>query len=297
MKSKQFRTLEEIDGIKYRFDHAAFSDAIRDCSMRKKCRDKTYNQSRLMNELSELVCVSLDAIKNWKQGYNGPNSIDMVKTMADMLEVDYNDLLSPDTKEVCVEDEVLSIYQECLSTVYAFAEKVCNGSKRYDTYKEEILEKLDKISDQIDMYALKLNADTCNRLQRIVLEISSIILSHDTPERWVDVGIATKKESCFWFMDLDYMTFSSKVEALEGIRQWGNPSTYISDEIDMAIDLGLEDIKEFDDYEEFNKLSVHEQMEYGYIGEREISPLMLFKHMFRQSLCFVFQNDFGYRIR
>lgn len=83
-----------VNGKAKQFDSFAF----------KKLFDERYNKlgiSKLEYEmkLGELLCVSHNAIHNWRFGNNGPSDIDIIKKLANYLEISDYELLLVDRKD------------------------------------------------------------------------------------------------------------------------------------------------------------------------------------------------------
>ncbi len=304
MKGKQFRVLEEIDGTEYRFSPDAFTDAMSNYVSNKRNTDKTYTKHKLMLEICEKG-FTYDAVKKWKQGANGPGSVDIVKTIAETMNIEYSSLLTPvEKKEVItsVNEHILKIYQECLASVFRWTENMCGAKFWHESEvpNSEFEKSLNEIQEHIDMIGLALPNETLNKLHRIVYDLIEMI-ENSVPERLEETycrGNETGVLECFYAKMWGYPTFTDKEDALRSLDEQTIPlANYISDEIDMAVELGYDKFKEIDNEDEFDALSIEEKLDYGYTGtEINITPQMIFKSKFRQSLCTIFRNDLGITI-
>lgn len=84
----------EEQGIQYRFDSEKLSVLVnkRKQFLRKK-QNSNATKAGITDELSEMLCVSNEAIKNWMYGYNGPSDLEQVEQIGKYFEIDYHELL------------------------------------------------------------------------------------------------------------------------------------------------------------------------------------------------------------
>lgn len=89
--AKQKTYLE--DGKEYIFNNYAFKhEANRVLKERKESGEK-ISVFDFESEIGEHVCRSQDSVKKWKNKGSSPSDIDMVKSLAEFLKVDYHKLL------------------------------------------------------------------------------------------------------------------------------------------------------------------------------------------------------------
>ena len=89
---KTIKTYEE-DGIKLQF---ASKELLKQINQRKyyfQSSGKKTTKAAIMNEIADLLCVSVEAVKNWMYGYNGPSDVEQVKPLANYFDIDYHQLL------------------------------------------------------------------------------------------------------------------------------------------------------------------------------------------------------------
>ena len=160
MKSSSFRTLVDVDGKQYIFDSNAFSNIVTDrCGLRKvgEFTKRLTTQTAVMMNIADNVGVTFDAVKHWKQGDNGPGDIEIVKSMASCLNVNYKKLLIPlfNTSEdtnIMNKNElniISSIYGECISIVYDFNDFwFVDENKNNSVGKDESFEKRNELKER-----------------------------------------------------------------------------------------------------------------------------------------------------
>lgn len=84
----------EINDKKYRFDKDSLNFLFN-----KYCQKNKIKKEEFEFELSEQLNISQNSIHNWRNGLNGPSGLEMIKTAAIILDVDYFKLLKEE-KEV-----------------------------------------------------------------------------------------------------------------------------------------------------------------------------------------------------
>ncbi len=83
MKSNQTRVFTE-GGVQYSFNSMAFRSRIDSFA-----KEKGVPKGQVADELAEGLCVTADAVNNWKYGKNGPADLDAVKKAAEILHTDW----------------------------------------------------------------------------------------------------------------------------------------------------------------------------------------------------------------
>ena len=91
---KKYKVLVD-DDKKYRFSPIALKTIIRKTKDEAKRSGAKVTTSLILEELSALLLVSNEAIKNWIYGYNGPADINTVKSIGQYFGIPYRELLVP----------------------------------------------------------------------------------------------------------------------------------------------------------------------------------------------------------
>ncbi len=78
---------------RYRFASNSFLAMINERKNTQKQINAKATKQDVMNDLASKACVSIDAIKNWMYGYNGPSDIEQIKLLGDFFHVNYHRLL------------------------------------------------------------------------------------------------------------------------------------------------------------------------------------------------------------
>lgn len=128
----------EIDGTKYQFDDLAFRNYFDFHS-----EDTGMKKGNLEQDIAESIHVSPDAVHNWRFGSNGPSSIELVKELAENIDLkDYKCLLKKVVEKNCDEDlsviqieSVKRIYDAIIDCLLEFEETNGFSSLFWEEYK------------------------------------------------------------------------------------------------------------------------------------------------------------------
>lgn len=101
MRSRRYRTFIDGNGSNCHFNNMTFKKIISE-----DARKKGICKSKLMNDMAVSVGTTVDAIKNWLYGYNGPSDLDIINLIAKYLECDVDELLLVEDSEM--EDETMN---------------------------------------------------------------------------------------------------------------------------------------------------------------------------------------------
>lgn len=107
MVSKSFKVLEVINEYEYVFSPFAFKACVRKYKADKKNAGESATNEIVLEEIADSAHVSVDAIKNWMYAKNGPGDLETVKAIADVLHVDYIELLKQQEKKLMSENKVI----------------------------------------------------------------------------------------------------------------------------------------------------------------------------------------------
>lgn len=149
MISKNFKVLEVINGKEYVFSSFAFKAGVRRYKSEKKVIKENVTGEMVLEEIAEVAHVSVDSIKNWMYAKNGPGDLEIVKAVADCLNMNYIDLLKEQEKKYMSENNVVAqnividtektkdviriVYQKMSSFMDAAVEELCFDSDE-ETY-------------------------------------------------------------------------------------------------------------------------------------------------------------------
>ena len=93
MRTRRPRSLIRQDGHDLAFCHIKFRTALRRHVDRRRDEGVRITQTELCQKLADHLNLSQDSIDNYRKGYNGPASIEVVKDIADYLEVEWTELM------------------------------------------------------------------------------------------------------------------------------------------------------------------------------------------------------------
>ena len=93
MRTRRPRSLIRQDGHDLAFCHLKFRKALSAYVNRRRDEGVRITQTQLCQNLADHLHLSQDSIDNYRKGYNGPASIEVVQSMADYLEVEWTELM------------------------------------------------------------------------------------------------------------------------------------------------------------------------------------------------------------
>jgi len=235
MRSKKFRCIyEDRNHNKYRFSCFKFKQAVREYRDIKAAHDEKINLGEIYNLISIKANVSEEAVKNWHVGNNGPSDFSTVKIVADVLNIDFIQLLEMDTanmedlnktmmvKDIISTDEkdiirsILNDYIEIIndfgpSSAYEFipfTEE--NGEIYYDKW-------VCKLNTKLMMNRWKITEENFNKLFTLFCEVKFFVTRMNRGFRWAKI------EPMFEYI------FHAKEYDEEPCMDW---DTYIHQELD-----------------------------------------------------------------
>ena len=93
MRTRRPRSLICQDGHNLAFCHLKFRKSLISYVNRRRDEGVRITQTQLCQNLADHLHLSQDSIDNYRKGYNGPASIEVVKDMAGFLEVEWTELM------------------------------------------------------------------------------------------------------------------------------------------------------------------------------------------------------------
>ena len=265
---------------------------------------RRISDSHIFNELSELIYISSDAIKKWKSGNNGPSEESYIKALAHYFDVDKTDLLVPvstygnktaipDNKEAD-RAEVDRVFTECMNILFHITHFEPEEGK--GTYKQQenentklIVNEVRCLNQSVYTHSLMISPHISNKLHRLIIDIEYMAGSRLKDTLWDNMpdDVDYYCEVC----NFQFFLFKTKKDICED-----SPSIdgvcYIYDEIEYADDLGLGNTIEPDDFFEEHCEDAEVVMKYGYKGDFEITPTMVYDHILTKYMSAVFRFTF-----
>ena len=322
MASKGFRKLVDDDGKEYVFSCEKFNDVISKHQMILQAKSgHRVSKLSIYEDLSNKLYISLDTIRNWVRGRNGPSNLEDTKKLAEFIQIDYHELL--DTHEEYVQpsptkerdrklvEEVFKKSLEVIVRKINFVPKDTEISKpvQHINNREQAIRELRDIHLYVNCHALSTSETIRNSLHRILLETEEIIYgSHDSWDRfsWSEEEMDDRKSALRYVYSVDsegkktYELDSDMLhESYYGCKRkdlffdYFSVTGYIFDEIEFATDLGLDDVKNVDDeFYEIDTSNGEPYEKYGYHGILDINPTMVFEHVLTKYLSSVYKIAF-----
>lgn len=197
MISKRFKVLEIVDGKEYVFSPFAFKSNMSQFKAKRKEQGKASEDA--FAEIAEAAYVSVDALKNWMYGKNGPADLETVKRVSAKLEVNYMDLLKEQEKEKMEEkkmansnyvdmnrakDAIRLVYQKMAAFMDAAVEE-----ERFD-YSHETLFTYDAVYKDmlrtLHQCMLDIPVEVYDELEQVIEGTLSVYL-YGYPEYSIDI--------------------------------------------------------------------------------------------------------------
>ena len=91
--SKSFRSFNDGGNI-VSFSHVKFRDLIKELQDNRKNDDKKQSLDDIYIELAEKIGIFSESVRKWYKGDNGPGDIDLIKSLANAMDVDYSNLIA-----------------------------------------------------------------------------------------------------------------------------------------------------------------------------------------------------------
>lgn len=252
MKSQKARTYE-IDGKSYQFNRFAFVDAVKRVTGRKDSEGKRIGitQGSLFEEIADRLFRTPEAIKHWYFGNNSPVDLKCIETCADVLGIDFMNLLTPtdDTMEDSkMNDKEVSlienVFETCVTSVHSFIDNKAQKSDCSDERKSiisEANEKYQSILSQahlmVDAHSLFVSSKVKYRLHRIINDMMEF--QWNSYDRWVSVAEETREDghSVDVLVDLEMISdISSWTTREDALSSYG--IFFLDEEKELAAKLG-----------------------------------------------------------
>lgn len=103
MVSKKFKILEVREGKEYVFSSFSFKVNVQKYKSEKKSQGQKVSNEWIWESIAQEVHVTMDSIRNWMYGKNGPSDLESVKAIARYLNIDYHDLLKVQEEKIMSE--------------------------------------------------------------------------------------------------------------------------------------------------------------------------------------------------
>ena len=123
MRTRRPRSLIRQDGRDLAFCHIKFRTALRRHVDKRRDEGVRITQTELCQKLADHLNLSQDSIDNYRKGYNGPASIEVVKDIADYLEVEWTELMK----------EITPMADKKMTVNKSIEENITNEASRQET--------------------------------------------------------------------------------------------------------------------------------------------------------------------
>lgn len=228
MVSRNKKILKDINGNEYRFNYEKFQKCIKEYKDNRRSNKEKCTNDIVFEMISEKVDLTYDAVRNWYYDHNGPSDIEIVNSIATVLEVEPFDILDPlnafvpqnseieekrrmkemqDTIALEIEKRMITLDAPCgnseevvKSIIYDMLEYI-NQMDKSDcfTYVPGITKKWsdtqlyylqwgNEIRLKINKAAFLLTSEHYRKLDQLLSETMMITCDADYSSRWVDIN-------------------------------------------------------------------------------------------------------------
>ena len=306
-KSKSYTTFN-INDTAWVFSPQKFHSLIEERKIKENSlTGRRISNAQIYNELSDLIHISPDAIKKWKSGDNAFSDETYIDALAQYFDVDKTDLLVPvtyiDNKALIPDNreadrsEVNRVFTECLNSLFQithFQPEEGKGTRKQQEIEntQNTVNKLRSLNQSVYAHSLLISPHITNKLHHLLMDIEQIAegrLWNNNP--WEDMPdyINYYESEVYLFQ---FFLFDSKKDICEDSPSI-NGVCYIYDELEYADDLELGNtVFPDDDFEEHCD-DAEVVMKYGYQGDYEITPTMVYDHILTKYISAVFRYTFS----
>ncbi len=208
--SDRFRVVYKDDDIEYVFSPRAFKHQIDECYAEARRRGIKKTKEQIKDEIAEKTSRSVESVRQWSRGFNGPGDIDIIKDIAQYFGIDFKDLLvcagaigteqlteikasGNDEKSV-----VVQIHALLTEFIYNYV-----GNDDGDCYLQRTSESgvvsFDDMNNYIfDVYrileqaALNLSDDTYKKLHQLITECRTLLFHGTSTSPYLSVWLSSK---------------------------------------------------------------------------------------------------------
>ena len=322
MASKGFRKLVDDDGKEYIFSCEKFNDAIKKHQGKLAVQnDRKVTRESIYEDFYNKLHIPIDTIKNWVRKRNGA-SLEDIKRISEYIQIDYHELL--DTVEEYIQPSptkeqdrklVEEVFKKSLAVIVKKINFVPEDTEisipiQQANNKERAARELRDIHLYVNCHALSTSETIRNSLHKILLETEEILHGWQ-PESWERFSWSKEemddRKSALRYAiirdsngneryELDADMFRGDYYGCERkdlFWDYFSSHYYLFDEIEFATDLGLDDVKNIDDeFYEIDSSNGEAYEKYGYHGDLEVNPTMVFEHVLTKYLSSVYKIVF-----
>ena len=229
---KAIKTYDE-NGIRYQFNATSLMMQINQRKYNLQMTGEKATKSQIMEELADMLFVSVEAIKSWMYGYNGPSEIEQIKSLGGFFGIDYHKLLSKEEEEmkentsamntIITDDYQARRTKDCVREIYnqIFGYIDLCEYHTNELYKCEMI--VDEIEDGTTVYreaAYKAKKELLDCFEKVLRTVRASLL--DIPADFYD-----KLEEYLW---TDLNDYGDQVTHIPTDEEWEKKLEPLSEE-------------------------------------------------------------------
>ena len=278
-----------IKGKTYIFDRYKFIDILGSILLRKEGDGSVtqIHQIDIFNRIADKVGLSSpDAVKQWKRGKGCPADVERVKACAEVLGVNFMELLTP-----CVEKEMSKlndkevallekVFAGCMNCYYEKAEWLFDSTidkeQRWDlenSFTDKVLEHVEEMHLLTDQNALYISEDIRYRIHRFLNDFKEEYDIWDMKPEWKQIQSESEgslPQDISMFIPIEHSLCFGEIKTHEqGVYVHG--LFYIDEEINLATKLSYDYPEIPDEYYDDTSLDGESLDENG--NPRDLTPL------------------------
>lgn len=201
--SKSFRSFNDGGNI-VSFSHIKFREQVKELQDNRKNDGKKQSLDDIYIELAEKIGISSESVKKWYKGDNGPGDIDLIKSLANAMGVDYSNLVAKteslrkdfnfnisDTSE---SEIIKGMYRLMIDFIYWFigTEQDSKAVHYFDNPQEEMHRYILEMYRCLDVESISLSDQNYFNLRKTITELRYIASCYspivNIPKDWNEVN-------------------------------------------------------------------------------------------------------------
>ncbi|MCR4757770.1 MAG: helix-turn-helix transcriptional regulator [Butyrivibrio sp.] len=204
-KSRAFRAFED-NGCLVSFSSINFRRLLKETQCARKQKGEKISLDEICAQLADQIGVSSDAVRNWYKGSNGIGNLEMVKNLADALNIDYKNLIvkiedgmnqpsfSYDIKANTEMDVIKRMYRLMIDFIYWFVgtSDNCKAFSYFEAPFDEMEKYIFEMYHCLDSERINLREDSYLKLRKTITELDYIsrcsIPLMCFPEEWLKIN-------------------------------------------------------------------------------------------------------------
>lgn len=295
-KSQNYKVLYTENDVDFIFSTNAFKRCIHEKNMESKKNHNVITKAQIRDEIAEEVRMSSEAVKNWVNGYNGPNDISVVEAIARYFDMDFRDLLisvdeaekkkNHNTVTITASDErniIIQFHALLTDIIYTYVgnDDWTNYVSHYSIDAPDYSLCIYDLYRELEKVSLEISSDSFAKLHRFISECNTLL----------HVGCSTTPYYHIWLDSND--RWSSINPRLEIISEYAEYEDQWEAMDYMDVDELLQEYRNevgevvYSKGESISDTSIERKEDFWYYDSFQAVPME-----YAKTLSMLFRNDF-----